>query len=228
MFRNTSDHPADLSMVYDWRIEMSGSHWKQKWKQKWNKKWNKKEGKIEIFTGLYFVIVLMILLNIQLQMRIFMTTSTYMEDALAASNLASAVIDIQEYGMTHVMKIKSPDNAFLLYREALKQNLSLDENFESEQKDLIYGQVEIMKYKIYNVEKNDITIYSYGIEGEDVQTIPNGLGSVYTPDGVLVESTSVYSQIRFPVKGILGMVIDARKDKTVDIVSNRVNETGGT
>ena len=207
---------------------MSGSHWKQKWKQKWNKKWNKKEGKIEIFTGLYFVIVLMILLNIQLQMRIFMTTSTYMEDALAASNLASAVIDIQEYGMTHVMKIKSPDNAFLLYREALKQNLSLDENFESEQKDLIYGQVEIMKYKIYNVEKNDITIYSYGIEGEDVQTIPNGLGSVYTPDGVLVESTSVYSQIRFPVKGILGMVIDARKDKTVDIVSNRVNETGGT
>lgn len=190
--------------------------------------WNKKAGKIEIFTGIYLVILLMILLSVQLQIRMFMATSTYMEDALAASNLASAVIDIQEYGMTHVVKIKSPDNAFELYREALKRNLSLDDNWESGQKDLIYGQVEILKYEIYNVEKNHITIYSYGTEGEDVRRIPNGLGSVYTPDGVLVESTSVYSKIGFPVKGVFGVVTEARKDKTVDIVSDLVNETGGS
>lgn len=189
--------------------------------------WNKKAAKIEIFTGIYLVVLLMILINVQLQIRIFMTTSTYMEDALAASNLASAVIDIREYGKTHIVKIKSPDDAFELYQDALKQNLTLDDNWESRQKDLIYGQVEILKYEIYNVEKNNITIYSYGTEGEAVQTITNGLGKVYTPDGALVESTSVYSKIGFPVKGILGVVIDARKDKTVDIVSNLENETGG-
>ena len=194
----------------------------------WNKEWNKREGKIEIFTGIYMVVILMILLSVQLQMRIFMATSTYMEDALAASNLASAVIDVREYGITHIVKIKSPKEAFELYREALKQNLSLDDNWESEQKDLIYGQVKILKYEIYNVEKNHITIYSYGAEGEDVRMIPNGLGSVYTPDGILVESTSVYSKIGFPVKGIFGVVIDSRKDKTVDVVSNLVNETGGS
>lgn len=189
--------------------------------------WNKRKAKIEIFTGIYMVIFLLILVSVQLQMRIFMTTSTYMEDALAASNLASAVIDVREYGMTHIVKIKSPDDAFELYREALRLNLSLDDNWESSQKNLIYGQVEILKYEIYNVEKENITIYSYGTEGECVRTIPNGLGSVYTPDGVLVESTSVYSKIRFPVKGIFGVEMDARKDKTVDIVSNLVNETGG-
>lgn len=189
--------------------------------------WNKRTGKIEIFTGMYMLILLLILLSVQLQMRIFMTTSTYMEDALAASNLASAVIDVREYGTTRIVKIKSPDDAYTLYREALKQNLSLDDNWESRQKDLIYGQVEILKYEIYNVEKNNITIYSYGIEGEYVQAIPNGLGSVYTPDGVLVESTSVYSKIGFAVKGIFGLEMEARKDKTVDIVSNLANMTGG-
>lgn len=190
-------------------------------------KWNKRTGKVEIFVGMYMVVFLLILLSVQLQMRIFMATSTYMEDALAASNLASAVIDVREYGMTHIVKIASPDDAFELYCEALKQNLSLNDEWESGKKDLIYGQVEILKYEIYNVEKNNITIYSYGTEGEYVRALPNGLGSVYTPDGVLVESTSVYSKIRFPVKGILGIEIDAKKDKTVDIVSNLVNKSGG-
>lgn len=190
-------------------------------------KWNKRTGKVEIFVGMYMVVFLLILLSVQLQMRIFMATSTYMEDALAASNLASAVIDVREYGMTHIVKIASPDDAFELYCEALKQNLSLNDEWESGKKDLIYGQVEILKYEIYNVEKNNITIYSYGTEGEYVRALPNRLGSVYTPDGVLVESTSVYSKIRFPVKGILGIEIDAKKDKTVDIVSNLVNKSGG-
>ncbi len=190
-------------------------------------KWNKQTGKIEIFIGMYMVVFLLILLSVQLQMRIFMATSTYMEDALAASNLASAVIDVREYGRTHIVKIESPADAFELYRQALKQNLSLDDNWESSKKDLIYGQVEILKYEIYNVENDDITIYSYGTEGEYVRAVPNGLGSVYTPDGVLVESTSVYSKIGFPVKGIFGLVMDARKDKTVDIVSDLLNDTGG-
>lgn len=190
-------------------------------------KWNKRTGKVEIFVGMYMVVFLLILLSVQLQMRIFMATSTYMEDALAASNLASAVIDVREYGMTHIVKIASPDDAFELYCEALKQNLSLNDEWESGKKDLIYGQVEILKYEIYNVEKNNITIYSYGTEGEYVRALPNGLGSLYTPDGVHVESTSVYSKIRFPVKGILGIEIDAKKDKTVDIVSNLVNKSGG-
>ncbi len=190
-------------------------------------KWNKRTGKIEIFIGMYMVVFLLILLSVQLQMRSFMAASTYMEDALAASNLASAVIDVREYGRTHIVRIESPADAFELYRRALKQNLALDDNWESSRKELICGQVEILKYEIYNVEKNDITIYSYGTEGEYIREVPDGLGSVYTPDGVLVESTSVYSKVRFPVKGIFGIEMIAGKDKTVDIVSNLVNDTGG-
>ncbi len=191
------------------------------------KKWNGRAGKIEIFIGMYMVVFLLILLSVQLQIRIFMAAGTYMEDALAASNLASAVVDVREYGTTGMVKIASPDDAFALYQEALRQNLSLNDNWESNQKNLIYGQVEILKYEIYNVEKNNITIYSYGTEGEFVQTIPSGLGNVCTPNGIPVESTSVYSKICFPVKGILGVEVEARKDKTVDIVSDLQKKMGG-
>lgn len=188
----------------------------------------KRSGKIEIFTGMYLLIMLVVLLIVQMQIRLFMTTSTYMEDALAASNLASAVMDIQEYGFSRIIKINDPNEAYKLYCAALKQNLCLDDNWESSRKGLIYGQVHILKYEIYNVEKDDITIYSYGAEGEYVQSVPGGLGSVYTPDGILVESTSVYSKIGFPVRGMFGIQVDARKDNTVDIVSNLVDETGGS
>lgn len=191
-------------------------------------KCGRRKGNIQIFIGMYMVVLLMILLSVQLQLRIFMAASTYMEDALAASNLASAVIDIREYGLSRVVKIKSPDDAFALYCESLRQNLSLDDNWESSRKELIYGRVEVLEYQIYNVVKNDITIYSYGPEGKDVQVILNGLGRVFTPDGVLVEATAVYSKIGFPVKGIFGIEMDARKEKTVDIVSNLENQTGGT
>ena len=186
--------------------------------------WKKQSGKIALCTGAYMIVFLVILVSVQLQMRVFMLTAAYMEDALATSNLASAVADVREYGKSHIIRIKSPDEAYRIYCEALKQNLSLDDNWESRQKKLISGTVEILKYEIYNVEKNNITIYSYGAEGESVKKIPNGMGSVYTPEGVLVESTSVYSKIGFPVEGLFGIKIYAEKEKTVDIVANR---TGG-
>ena len=60
-----------------------------------------------------------------------------------------------------------------------------------------------------------------------MKTIPEGLGSVKTPDGTLVESTSIYSRISFPVKGIFGVEIEAVKQKTVDIIRMMNQETGG-
>jgi hypothetical protein len=46
------------------------------------------------------------------------------------------------------------------------------------------------------------------------------LGRVRTPDGILIDSTSIYSKIGFPVEGILGINIYAEKEKSVDVVSN--------
>ena len=44
------------------------------------------------------------------------------------------------------------------------------------------------------------------------------LGSVRAPNGVMVESTGIYSEIVYRVKGFPGIETDAHKGKLVDIV----------
>ena len=186
------------------------------------RQWKRKDGKIELFTGMFLVVFLLLLLFVQIQLMLFYTSGIFMEDALAASNLASAVIDVEEYGKTHVIKIASPERSYELYQEALKLNLSLNEAWEHADKDLISGTVQILQYVVYNVMNQDVTVYSFEKDGMHTWIEYGGLGRLHTPDGTLVESTSIYSRIGFPVKGILGVSVYAQKEKSVDIVSNEL------
>lgn len=188
----------------------------------------KKQGKVEIVTGLYMVVVLAILSAVQVQVNLYMAASGFMEDALAASNLASAVIDIREYGLSHMIQISDPEQAYSVYKEALKENLQLDDEWQGSNTDLISGTVRIEEYIVYNVREEDITVYSFETDGRcNIREERGGVGTVRTPDGTIVEATSVYSRIGFPVNGVLGVTIYARKDNTVDIVRNISEENGG-
>lgn len=158
-------------------------------------------------------------------MSLFQTTGLIMEDALAASNLASAVADIKEYGSTHILQITSAQDAYDIYREALRTNLGLDDNWENAKLEWISGKVEVLQYTVYNVRDQDVTIYSFSEQGDFIREEKDGLGSVRTPDGTLVESTSVYSRIGFPVEGILGITVYAEKDNTVDLVAASLDQT---
>ena len=174
---------------------------------------------MEWTAGLFFLLFLGILLCVQLQIEGFRVTALYMEDALAASNLASAVIDIQEYGISHTLQIADPLAAYELYEEALKENLSLNANWECSNRALISGPVTVEEYIVYNVKNDLVTIYH--VEGNGRIREEAGIsGRVYSPNGILIESTSVYSEIAFPVEGFLGVVVEARKGKLVDIVVN--------
>lgn len=184
--------------------------------------WNKQAGKIELAAGMFLLIFLIVLLAAHIQIIGFYTTSLYMEDALAASNLASAIIDIEEYGTTHVIRIASPESAYEIYRQALKTNLQLNEDWENDNKELIAGKVTVLQYIIYNVEGDDVTVYHFGEGGTYSHYKAGSLGSIRTPDGRLVESTSVYSRIGFPVKGFLDVEVYAEKEKSVDIINNGV------
>lgn len=184
------------------------------------------KGKIEIVTGMYFLLLLLIISMMQLQMSFFAIAGAFMEDALAASLLACAVIDIEEYGMSHTIQIADPYAAYALYQEALIVNMGLNNEWEPQNLHMAGGAVEIWQYTIYNVVRNDVVIYSFDENGRySSWKETNGLGQVKTPDGTIVETTSVYSRIRLPVQGALGLRVYADKDKTVDITSN-LNEEG--
>lgn len=174
---------------------------------------------MEWTVGLFFLLFLGILLCTRLQIEGYRSTALYLEDALAASNLASAVIDIQEYGISHTLRIADPAAAYVLYEEALKENLSLDENWECSNRSLISGPVIVEEYIVYNVKDGLVTICHVGRNGQ-IREETGVSGEVRSPDGILIESTSVYSEISFPVEGFLGIMVEARKGKLADIVVN--------
>lgn len=183
----------------------------------------KNDGKLEMLLPLFFILLIIPVIACNLQLSQIKATKATVEDALAASNLASAVIDIEEYGISNNIIIKDPTQAYEIYRDALKINLKLNDSWESDNKAYIAGQVIVESYIIYNVinteDSSEIVIYEFDNNGLiNETTIPNG-GAV-SPNGRTIESTSIYSKIMFPVEGIWGFQKDAVKDNLVDIVKN--------
>ncbi len=180
----------------------------------------KREGQITIVVPMYLLLFLIVMIAYFVQLYQYEAIKTYTEDALAASNLASAVIDIQEYGISHDILIASPDEAYDIYQTSLKINMGLSDEWTSNNIYAISGPVEILDYIIYNVKGPDIYIYVYG-QNEYDTLVEDGLGSVEAPNGQIIESTSIYSRITFPVNGIFDIQTVAEKDLLVDVVENR-------
>ena len=176
-------------------------------------------GQIGWTVSFWFLLFLGILLCALLQMDVIRSSARYMEDALAASNLAAAVIDIEEYGISHQIQIDEPYMARERCMTAMKANLGLDDNWECANKNLISGPVHVVNFTVYNVSGNDVAIYSFDESGA-MCTDRGTLGQVKTPNGVPVESTGIYSEISYRIKGFLGLEADARKGKLVDVVKS--------
>lgn len=176
-------------------------------------------GQIGWTMGLWFLLFAGLLLCAFLQLEVFRSSSQYMEDALAASNLAAAVIDVEEYGISHGIRIDDPQEARRRYMTALKGNLKLDDKWECANKELISGPVTIENFTVYNVSGNDVEIYSFEEDGS-VKRTQGTLGRVTAPDGTAVEATGIYSEISYAVRGILGLEVKAHKGKLADVVRN--------
>ena len=74
------------------------------------------------------------------------------------------------------------------------------------------------QYIVYNVRGSEVEVTSFG-EGLNYSATET-LGSATSPNGRVIESTSVYSRISYQVDGYFGVTVPAEKDKLVDIVKN--------
>ena len=180
-------------------------------------------GSVQAVTTIYFMLFLGILLYAQFRLFVFRSAGMYLEDALAASNLAAAVPDIEEYGATGRVHIGNVREAYDRYQRAVKENLGLDDSWEASNRVLIGGAVVIEQFIVYDVDEDDVVISHVSEQGK-VREERGILGSVRTPDGNIVTHTGIYSEISFPVKGFVGITVWARKSKFVDIVSKEGEE----
>ena len=167
--------------------------------------------------AMFFFLLVLLVAAFQFKSFTYMVSGAYVEDALAAADLASALIDVEEYGRTHNILIADPQRAFGVYRDALYYNLALDEAGYSSRTELLAGRVQLEEYTIYNVLEQEIQITGFDGQGNCLRRDKAALGTVRTPDGVLVEHTTVYSRVRFQVMGLQGNIIEAEKEKSVDI-----------
>lgn len=167
---------------------------------------------------MFFLFILIIIVFFGFRTTQYMVTAAGVEDALAASNLASAVIDLEEYGKNHTIYIPDPEVAFLQYREALCYNLALDEYLNTTNKDFLASQVKIKQYVVYNVRESVIDIVVLDGEGKAVSTERGLIGQVFAPDGTRIESTTIYSCIGFWVDGLFGQRFYAERGKSIDIM----------
>lgn len=174
-------------------------------------------GQVGWTLGLWFMLFLGIILCALLQTEIFRASSQYMEDALAASNLAAAVIDVREYGISHRLKIDSPEAAYERYRRAVRANLNLDDRWECRNRGLISGPVCIESFIVYNVNGGEVDVYSFDRSGAAAHR-HGVVGQERAPNGMKVENTGIYSEISYQVKGFLGIEVTARKGKLADVV----------
>lgn len=173
------------------------------------------EGQITLCVSLFFLLFFSILLVSQLQLEMMRASGTYVEDALAASGLACALIDLREYGSTHVIRIADERTAYESYCRSLRVNLGLDDHWECANQRLIAGPVTIENYTIYNVSGEEVEICR--LDNGKEERSRGERGKTYAPNGQLIERTGIYGEISYPFKGLFGMTVTARKGKLVEI-----------
>ncbi len=178
---------------------------------------NKEAGQVSLTYGLFAILFLAIYLFAALKMEYFRTVSYYLEDALAASNLASAVVDIEEYGITNKIIIGDVHEAYQRYQNAVKGNLNLSDDWMPAAGSIISGKVRIVNYTVYNVDGETVKITQYDENGW-VITEYQQLGETIAPNGMKVVSTSVYSEIAFEAEILPGRCAEAYKGSLADVV----------
>ena len=85
-------------------------------------------------------------------------------------------------------------------------------------RDFLSAPVEIKEYIIFNVHGDFVKKMVLDENGHLCRQESGKLGEMYTPDNILVETTTIYSRIGFWVEGLMGQKIYAEKEKSVDIM----------
>ncbi|MBQ6696743.1 MAG: hypothetical protein IJN16_08585 [Lachnospiraceae bacterium] len=177
----------------------------------------KSKGQVDIVVSMFLFFIVLIVVLFGFRMMQYMIISSEVEDALAASNLASAIVDLEEYGKTHNIRIPDERAAFGKYREALVFNLQLDSNLNTTRKEFFGSPISIIQYIVYNVDGETVEMVVMNGNGQLQRKEKGRRGTIFTPNGVKVETTGIYSRIGYEAEGLMGQQIWAEKEKYVDI-----------
>ncbi len=178
---------------------------------------NNNSGSSQWVLGLFALTFIMAAMVFVIQLCAFRANSDAIEDALAASGLAAALVDVERYGIDHTLLISDPDNSYQKYVEALNVNLAA-EGSSFRRKRAIEGPVKIEQFRIYNVEGDKVSEIYMDDSGRWKKK-EGKLGIMEAPNGQVIQNTGIYGEIAFDLRGIMGLVFSTKKSKLVDVKS---------
>jgi len=178
---------------------------------------NNNSGSSQWVLGLFAMTFIMAAMVFVIQLCAFRANSDAIEDALAASGLAAALVDVERYGIDHTLLISDPDNSYQKYVEALNVNLAA-EGSSFRRKRAIEGPVKIEQFRIYNVEGDKVSEIYMDDSGRWKKK-EGKLGIMEAPNGQVIQNTGIYGEIAFDLRGIMGLVFSTKKSKLVDVKS---------
>lgn len=184
----------------------------------------KSNGQVDIVFSMFALLVLVIVVLFESRLSMIHAAGDYVEDALTGALLSSALADVEEYGKTGQIYISDKVRAYGLFRDSLSYNLQLLPGGYSGNEELLYGQLQAVDFAVYNVLNDEVKLYRAGAGGVTDAGVIGTCGEVKTPDGTIVENTTVYGKVGFYVKGLFSDSLYATKEKSVDIVRNEENE----
>lgn len=183
-----------------------------------------------------FILLTVIFVMHMFRMIILEYNYDYINNSLTQSLLGGCVVNLKEYAEDDIFVIQDAGepaagdayvlNSYNLFKDCLKYNLELDDNWVISSGHGIKGEVTVDEYRVYNVINTDAgrQVTEFVITGSNSYFIVHPAGetvSVDATDGIIeIVETSVYGKISFTLH-LMGYTPLLDESITEDMVDGR-------
>ncbi len=175
------------------------------------------EGGIEYLSALMIIILCGILLLYSLSVKELRQFQISVKDNLDVACLSSALINREIYMDDET--IVFDDSAYGIFLNNLKTNMMLDDNFYPVN-ECLYEKVNIHEFILYNVSNDALNIINYDNEGRVTRQTVDYTGNEVTPDGTLIQSSTIYADIGMMIRSFPGVEEYVHVTSSVDVIDH--------
>ncbi|PJI10261.1 hypothetical protein CUB90_01275 [Clostridium sp. CT7] len=158
-----------------------------------------------VICGMFTLIIVVLFGVFVMFTKVITTEAESVQDDVTLSNLAVYKnVDLNYLAIDDRDLRIDPNAALETFKEHLKINMELDDNFNGLEGSVAVGKVTVNEFTIYNVNSNSVDIYKYT---DSCRTFVHSTGIrniTKTSDNSVVKNTSVHATIEYKVNLIFG------------------------
>ncbi|MBE5928467.1 MAG: hypothetical protein E7267_03720 [Lachnospiraceae bacterium] len=179
----------------------------------------KKRGKIEYIAAYMIICFTGLLMLFSFSVKEVRQNEIFIKDGLDSACLAAALIDLEDYAKDRFIFIPNYEYNRQIFLNALKENLNLNNDYTPKEKAL-FDRITVHEFIIYNIADGELYTYRYSDGKMPVLKTEGYDKNKRTPDGTLIESSTIYADIGMNVTSFAGVTKYVHVKSSVDVVNN--------